>query len=699
MTVNFHRLKSLFPFLSLVLLANFLSSHLIPREVSRQDQYDILVISGTPAGIAAAIAASRLGKSVLIIEQSPVLGGMLSSGVLRLDDHMRQANSGIMEEFRKRVRHYHRTELADDPVVKRHLMHPTIRWNTAEGQAWEPRTAATVYAQMVAEYPSITTRFNEVAVDVLLKKNRVVGVVTRARDNQGNLGAKFTYTGKVIIDATYEADLAEFANVPYRIGREARSKEEPHAGVIYTDGFGSLPGTLKGTIFPGSTGESDNRTQAFTFRLTGKEYPTPDHAFRLEQPPKDYNPEKYKWNANQRPIIPNGKFDLLGINYGADLTGYSTRFVLADWQERKEIEDVFRNHSLGWLYYLQTEGGSPNVGLADDEFIDNDHLPYRLYVRQGRRIEGYYRLTESDLHKDLRGNGLRGPLHAESVAIGMYPIDSHNVQGPGSRDAGPYGENAAEGDIHLEDVTGPYQIPYGVMVPKSHHGLLFPVGISSTHLAISSIRMEPVWSSLGQAAGIAASLSIDTGIELSELSVSEIQDKLIDQGSYLFFYQDLPAKEPAFEAVQQLSLLAAIDGDENYFFHPNQPITLGDFARLAVNGFELPISITAAHFTDVPRGHPAFKFIETLYDYSTQSTNPFFEYEVRNYLNYWWGDQAGAGPPAFAYPEQAVTADRATRIISGLLNEPIPAPDQPGKILTRGEAAMLVYDQVKQRSE
>ena len=66
--------------------------------------YDVVVVGGTPAGIAAAIAAGRMGKSVIIIEQSPVLGGMLASGVLRLDDHMRQANSGVMEVFLQRVK-------------------------------------------------------------------------------------------------------------------------------------------------------------------------------------------------------------------------------------------------------------------------------------------------------------------------------------------------------------------------------------------------------------------------------------------------------------------------------------------------------------------------------------------------------------------------------------------------------------------
>ena len=680
----------------LAVIALLLSPQFNHTAFAQTPEYDVVVIGGTPAGIAAAIAAGRMGKTVIIIEQSPVLGGMLASGVLRMDDHIRQANSGIMEEFRQRVKTYHRTTLAEDPLVKAHMQQPeNLSWNVAEGQAWEPHTAARIYAEMVAEVPTITTRFNEVAVDVKGDGDRVVGVITQDRDNKGKLGKKHEYQGRVFIDATYEADLAAFAEVPFRIGREARSREEPHAGHIYTDAFGSKPGVLRGTIFPGGTGEADNRSQAFTFRMTGKDYGTPDHPYRLKKAPPNYNPAKYKWNKGQKPIIPNGKFDMLGINYGADLTGHSTDFVLANWKERAQIEEIFRNHSLGWMYFIQTEGGSPNVGLADDEFSDNGHFPYRLYVRQGRRIEGLYTLTESDLHKDLYGDGIRPPLHPESIAIGMYPIDAHNVQGPTRPDAGPYGEGAAEGDVHLEDVTGPYTIPYGVMVPKNRKGLLFPVGISSTHLAISSVRMEPVWSSLGQAAGVAAALSLESGSELDELPVDDIQDELLKQGSFLFFYIDLEADHPAFEAIQKLSLMGAVDGDENYYFRPDDPITLGEFARMVVMGLDMPLSITAAHFKDVPRGHPAFKFMETLYDYSTQSTEPFFEYEKRNYLNYWWRNQSGAGPPVFAYPDQMVTGKKASRIISGLLKKQVAPWKDPDVNLTRGEAAIRVYQQIK----
>lgn len=696
-------IRSICQLLVAVFLLSVINTQRTVAVEATPNHYEVVVIGGTPAGIAAAIAAGRGGKTVVIVEQAPVLGGVLSSGVIRLDDLYVQSNSGVMEEFRQRVRTYHRTELANDSLVKAHLTRaPRFPWNVAEGRAWEPHTAARIYGEMVEEVETITTSFNEVAVGVELNGDRITGVITQHRDNQGNLGAQQTYNGKVVIDATYEADLAEFAKVPYRIGREARSKEEPHAGRIYTNFFRGVPGKLKATILPESTGEADDRSQAFTYRLTGKDYGRADHPFRLKEPPPNYDPAKYRWNRNNQPIIPNGKFDLLGISWGGDLTGHGTRWVLAGWKERAEIEKVYRNYDLGWLYFIQTEGGSPNIGLPDDEFTDNNHLPYRLYVRQGRRIEGRYTLTESDVHKDLRGNGLRGPLNSNSVAIGVYGIDSHNVQGPTSRKEPVSGEGAAEGTLHLFDVTGPYQIPYSVMVPRKHKSILFPVGISCTHVAMCTVRMEPVWSALGQAAGVAATLAIDKDAELGDVPVSQIQDELVRQGCVLYFYTDLPRDAECFEAVQKLSLLGAIADDLShrvrdggpaaslsdlntaaYQFRPNEPITMGEFAQMVVKGLQVPLSISASHFSDVPRGHPAFKFVETLYDYSTQSKDPFFDYEVLQ--------KSKGKRVVVAHPDKEVSGKYAAKVLSGLTGHRVRSAFNSETNLTRSEAAQLIY--------
>ena len=101
---------------------------------------------------------------------------------------------------------------------------------------------------------------------------------------------------------------------------------------------------------------------------------------------------------------------------------------------------------------------------------------------------------------------------------------------------------------------------------------------------------------------------------------------------------------------------------------------------MAVNGLQIPLSITASHFTDVPRGHPAFKYIETLYDYSTQSKQPFFDFEPSKDFK-----------TALAHPDKKVSGAQAVRVLSGLLTKKVPAHSNPDADLTRGVAAQLVY--------
>ena len=168
----------------------------------------------------------------------------------------------------------------------------------------------------------------------------------------------------------------------------------------------------------------------------------------------------------------------------------------------------------------------------------------------------------------------------------------------------------------------------------------------------------------------------------------------------LFFYKDMsvdrdfykgkPNDSAEFKAVQKLSLKGALDGDENYYFRQDQPITMGEFARLVVNGLNIPISITAAHFKDVPSENPYFKYMETLYDYSTQAAKPFFTYEIRNYLNFWWGSTSLQGPPVYAYPNNAISGKLALKIVSGLLQKSITSSEINDSILTRGKAALMI---------
>ena len=134
----------------------------------------------------------------------------------------------------------------------------------------------------------------------------------------------------------------------------------------------------------------------------------------------------------------------------------------------------------------------------EDEFADNGHWPHQIYVREARRMIGQYVMTENELLK-------RRPT-PESVGMGSYAMDSHNVQ----RYVTPEGFVQNEGDIGV-GTNGPYQIAYGSLLPQAGQceNLLVPVCVSSSHIAFGSIRMEPVFMILGQSAATAAALAID----------------------------------------------------------------------------------------------------------------------------------------------------------------------------------------------
>ena len=185
-----------------------------------------------------------------------------------------------------------------------------------------------------------------------------------------------------------------------------------------------------------------------------------------------------------------------------------------------------RNLTLGLLWFLQQDADVPEAHrvmanryhLARDEFVDNGHFPFQLYVREARRLVGLYTLTENDVTKGARFD--------DAVAVGEFPIDSFPV-----RKRQPSDTVVLEGYLGMLDhVTRPYQIPYRIMIPEEIDGLIVPVAASTTHVAFSSIRMEPTWMALGQAAGVAAHLALRLGEEPRNVPIDELQRLLRGQG-------------------------------------------------------------------------------------------------------------------------------------------------------------------------
>ena len=163
-------------------------------------------------------------------------------------------------------------------------------------------------------------------------------------------------------------------------------------------------------------------------------------------------------------------------------------------------------------------------GLAKDEFKDNGNWPHQIYVREARRMIGRYVMTENDLLK-------KRPT-PDSIGMGSYGIDSHNIQ----RYITPDGHVQNEGDIGVP-TKGPYEIAYGAIVPQRGEcdNLLVPVCVSSSHIAFGSIRMEPVFMVLGQSAATAAALAIDGGIPVQDVSYDALRERLQKDGQILHY--------------------------------------------------------------------------------------------------------------------------------------------------------------------
>lgn len=401
------------------------------------------------------------------------------------------------------------------------------------------------------------------------------------------------YSGKVFIDATYEGDLGAAAGVPYKLGREgAEMYNEPCAGNIYR-------WWKHGPNGEESTNQGDNAIQAYNYRLCLTN--NPNNRLSISQP-KDYNREEYlslvddvldgrntdsryrKADSlviaeNRRKILsgertsapgdvwgmakltsmtllPNAKTDANNQHLAlisTDLPEENWPWPTSDWEWRDRFAQRLKNYTLGLLWFAQNDNLLPphfreackQWGLAADEYPDNEGFPRQVYVREGRRLEGldFFKATDAL----PQANDARPPLHPSSVTASHYALDSHAVR---KREAG---KPLLEGFFSYP--TEVYTVPYGVMVSKSVDNLLFPVAASGSHVGFSTLRMEPCWMALGEAAGVAASISIDNAKILKEIPIKKLQEKLLQHGATLVYFRDLNTSDPDFTRVQRMALL------------------------------------------------------------------------------------------------------------------------------------------------
>ncbi len=519
---------------------------------------DIIVYGGTSAAVIAAVEAKKSGKTVIVVSPDKHLGGLSSGGLGYTDTGDKTVIGGLSKEFYQRLyTHYQQPgnwkwQKKEEYGNKGQHGNAAIDGESMSTWNFEPHAAEAVFEQFVKE--NDLSIFREEWLD------RTQGGVSKEEGKISSfktLSGK-TFNGKMFIDATYEGDLMAAAGVKYHVGREANSvygetwngvqTEVYHHGhqfkmnidpykILGVPSSGLLPEISNQS--PGEYGSGDDKMQAYCFRICMSNHP--DNRVPFPKP-TNYDPKRYEllgrildagWREvfNKYDMVPNRKTDT--NNHGpisSDYIGGNYDFADATYERRQEIIKAHENYQKGYLYFLQNDKRIPadvhekmqNWGLAADEFKDNGNWPHQLYIREARRMIGYFVMIEKDV---LGKTNIKQP-----IGMGSYSLDSHNVQRYVKEDG--YVQN--EGDIGVKP-DRPYSIDFGAILPKESEcaNLLVPVCLSSSHIAFGSIRMEPVFMILGQSAAAAASLAIDKGVSPQQLSYEELKANLLKKNQKL----------------------------------------------------------------------------------------------------------------------------------------------------------------------
>lgn len=520
-----------------------------PRPASEM-RGDVVIYGCTPAGIAAAVAVKREGRSVILACRDGWIGGMSANGLGYADAGDHAAIGGLARRFYRDVKHHYAARnITDIPPPQGH---PGAR-NDDRDTLWvfEPHVAEAIYHNWLAEQRIVPIYDFRLRLDkrgVVSRDGHVVGMV--AEDGR-------RVAGTIFIDASYEGDLMAMAGVSFAIGREANSKygetlngNQPRNSVAHNftldvDPY-VVPGRPQSGLLPriepgpaGMEGAGDDRIQAYTYRLCMTRRPEIRAPFPK---PANYDPKQYEllaryfdagWRESFKKYdaIPNGKtdtnnfggfsFDDIGMNYGYPTGSYA---------ERERILQEHRDYQQGLLWFMAKDPRVPadvrdamaSWGLCADEFKDNGHWPREIYVREGRRMVSDFVMAEPH----LRG---RVPT-PRSVGLGSYNMDSHNVRR--YVDARGFARN--EGNIEVSPGRN-YEISYDSLIPRRSEArnLLVPVAISASHIAYGSIRMEPVFTILGESSGIAAVLALAAKADVQDVDYPTLARKLLAAGQVL----------------------------------------------------------------------------------------------------------------------------------------------------------------------
>lgn len=493
--------------------------------------YDIVIYGGNSAGIAAAVQATKMGLSSVVIEPSQHIGGLSSGGLGDTDFGDKSVIGGLSLDFYNRLGHYYQS--------------PEAVW------MFEPKAAASVFKDWINEFSIevITRERLQLTGGVVKSSNRITAI----RMESGR-----TFEGHIFMDMTYEGDLMKVADISYATSRESNQQYgETYNGIQTAVAVknqlppGIDPYVIKGVkssgLLPGvnpdaggEDGEADDKIQAYCYRMCLTN--NPDNRVMVQCPAgfdeRDYElmfraiEQGQKTRFFKLNGVPNQKTDSNNDQgFSTDYIGYNYDYPEANYEAREQIAAAHEKHQRGLIWTLQNHPRVPEAirdfykpwGLPLDEFEDYGHWTPQLYIRESRRMLSDFVMNENHIC-------LRSEIN-DSIAMGSYTMDSHNTQ----RHVSKEGYVVNEGDVQIK-LSAPYPISYRAIVPKEQEcaNLFVPVCLSSSHIAYGSIRMEPVFMAIAQSAATAAALALEEGSSVQAVNYKALSRRLLEDGQVLY---------------------------------------------------------------------------------------------------------------------------------------------------------------------
>ena len=486
-------------------------------------QTDVLVIGGGVGGTAAAIQSARLGAKTILVEPTTMLGGMLTAAGVSCTDGNDQLPSGMWEEFRQALyKHYGRKRL-------------NTGW--VSNTNFEPKVGDSIFKAWAAKEKNLKVYYGYEFESVQKKGNKVTGATLRNKDNTEVLKIK----AEVVIDGTELGDVFAAAGAGYDLGmddpavsgeKEAREKNDiiqdlTWAAVLKDFGAGTDMTIAKPDGY-----------DAKKFYCTCTDAPCEG---------KPWNGDKMKMlNYGKLPRSPGAKQDKYMLNWPP----FGNDIYLNVVEEKPDVRsmkyDSAKKHTLGFIYFMQTELGMKNIGLADDEL--DGGMALIPYNREGRRVKGVVRMNI---------NHIKDPydytLYRTGISVGDYPVDHHHARYPGKVP-----------EIEFPPIPA-YTIPMGALIPETIDGLIVcEKGISVTNIVNGTTRLQPVVLLTGQAAGVIAAmvaiLPRTKKTEIRQLGVRWVQEKLLKAKAYLLPFTDVKPDHPYWEQLQKIGVTGILRG-------------------------------------------------------------------------------------------------------------------------------------------